>query len=156
MCVCYLSSSSPHAVSLEGAWTISSTVCWGRLHTHSSSPCRIQNRGASRSHRGQSCWGKSTQSSVVYKWVTQSTTVERGLTAGSLSSPPFFLSPIPWWQTVQQPPLGRVSAVGRSNAPIRFKLLSSGIRSKEQNSNSQITLENVHKTTLSYDILLSS
>lgn len=65
-----LSSSSPHGVSLEGAWTISSTFYWGQLHTHSSSPCRVQNREVSQSHRGQSCCGKTTQSSTTYKWTT--------------------------------------------------------------------------------------
>lgn len=86
----------------------------------------------------------------------------KGLTSGSLSSPPFFLSPIPWWQTLQQPPLGRVSVARRSNAIpgwlVSFRLLSSGIRSKEQNSNSEITSEMsciLHKTTLCYNNLLS-
>lgn len=69
VCVLYLLGSSLHEVSLEGAWTISWTFCWGQLRTHSSSPCRIQNHDVSRSRRGRSCWGKSTQSSTMHEWM---------------------------------------------------------------------------------------
>lgn len=48
----------------------------------------------------------------------------------SPASPPFLLPPIPWWWTRQQPPLGKVSAAGRSNASAEWSAcfkLPSGI-----------------------------
>ena len=68
-CVCflYLSSSSLHAASLAGVWTISWTFCWGQPRTRSSSPYRAQNPDVSRSRRGQPCRGQSTQSSAMYR-----------------------------------------------------------------------------------------
>lgn len=158
MCVCcflYLSGSSPHAVFLEGAWTISWISCWGQLRTHSSFACRTQNRDVLWSRRRQSYRGKSNVQLSDAEHCDERTDSE-------VTFPPISLFPVPWWQTLQQPPLGRVSVAGRSNGLagrlVRFKLLSWGNRDKEQNSSSKYPLKMFlfpHKTTLSYDSSLS-
>lgn len=87
----YLSGSSPRVVSPEGAWTISSSGGRGRLRTRSSSPGRIQSREVSRSRRGRSWGGRSTQVSTVRPPCTKFTSVKRRLTSGVTPPPP--LSP---------------------------------------------------------------